>query len=247
MITDIWFYVAAVPAVFFYGMGKGGVGGILGMLSVPLIAMTISPLQAAAILLPLLCIMDVMALIYHRKHCNYRELKSMLPAATIGVIIASFFMGSLPSTTVEWIIGGLALAFLGQKFLVQKAPSNRPSQGYALSMLSGFASTIAHAGGPPATMHLLPKTLPKEEYIATSVVFFAALNGMKLIPYAYLGELNASNLTTSLVLIPIAFIGVRTGVWLVTIISQQWIYRISYLVLLVTGVKMLVSGIFGSL
>ncbi|REG79549.1 sulfite exporter TauE/SafE family protein [Marinomonas pollencensis] len=247
MISNLWFYFAAVPAVFFYGMGKGGVGGILGMLSVPLIAMTIPPLQAAAILLPLLCLMDVIALFYHRKNCNYRELKHMLPGAILGILVASFFIGSLPSAVVELLIGGLALLFLVQKLLPRKNANNLPAKGHFLTLLSGFASTIAHAGGPPATMHLLPKKLPKQQYIGTSVVFFASLNFLKLIPYAYLGELNTSNLEASLVLLPIAFLGVRTGVWLVNILSQEMIYKISYIVLFLTGMKMLVAGLISTL
>lgn len=243
MITDIWFYIAAVPAVFFYGMGKGGVGGILGMLSVPLMAMTVSAIQAAAVLLPLLCIMDLMALIYHRENCNYAELKNMLPYAVVGVVIATYFMGSLPSHIVELIIGGLALTFLAQKFLLGKTQSTSAKRGYALSMISGFSSTLVHAGGPPASMYLLPKKLPKEQLIGTSVVFFALLNFIKLIPYSYLGQLDAENLKTSLVLIPVAFLGVRTGVWLVNIISQELIYKISYSVLFITGCKMLYSGL----
>ncbi|MDG3088570.1 sulfite exporter TauE/SafE family protein [Vibrio hannami] len=243
MITDIWFYITAIPAVFFYGMGKGGVGGILGMLSVPLMAMSVSPVQAAAILLPLLCIMDLMALIYHRQNCNYGELKSMLPFAILGVIIASYFMGSLPSYIVELIIGGLALTFLGQKFLLGQTQASSAIRGYALSVLSGFSSTLVHAGGPPASMYLLPKQLPKEQLIGTSVVFFALLNFIKLVPYSYMGQLDAQNLLTSFTLIPIAFLGVRTGVWLVKIISQEMIYKISYAVLFITGCKMLYSGL----
>ncbi|QUF68486.1 sulfite exporter TauE/SafE family protein [Vibrio fluvialis] len=243
MITDIWFYLAAIPAVFFYGMGKGGVGGILGMLSVPLMAMSVSPVQAAAILLPLLCGMDLMALFYHRKNCNYAELKVMMPFAVLGVMAASYFMGSLPTHIVELMIGGLALTFLGQKLLLKQSGSPNRIKGYALNLLSGFSSTIAHAGGPPASMYLLPKKLPKEQLIGTSVVFFAGLNFVKLVPYSYMGQLDTQNLMTSLVLVPIAFIGVRTGVWLVNIISQELIYKISYSVLFITAIKMLYSGV----
>lgn len=245
MITDIWFYLAAIPAVFFYGMGKGGIGGILGMLSVPLMAMSVSPVQAAAILLPLLCLMDIMALIYHYKNCNLSELKSMMPFAILGVMVASYFMGSLPETVVELIIGALSLLFLAQKLILGNAQSTSTIKGYFLTALSGFSSTLVHAGGPPASMYLLPKQLPKAQFIGTSVAFFALLNFIKLIPYSYMGQLDAQNLKTSLFLVPIALLGVRTGVWLVNIISQALIYKISYAVLFVTGCKMLYSGIAG--
>lgn len=244
MITDVWFYLAAIPAVFFYGMGKGGVGGILGMLSVPLMAMTLSPIQAAAILLPLLCVMDLMALYYHRKHCDYRELKSIMPFAVIGIIIASYFIGAMREQVVELIIGSLALLFLIQKFLLGQAQQSTNVKGYMLSMLSGFSSMVAHAGGPPMSIYFLPKNFSKEKLIGTSVVFFALLNFIKLIPYTYMGQFSTKNLLTSCVLIPVAYAGVRTGVWLVNKISQELIYKISYVVLLITGCKMVISGLF---
>ncbi|WP_153914887.1 sulfite exporter TauE/SafE family protein [Shewanella sp. TC10] len=243
MISDLGFYLAAIPAVFFYGMAKGGVGGILGMLSVPLMAMSVSPIQAAAILLPLLCVMDLMALFYHRKNCNYAVLKTMLPWAIVGILIAAYFMGQMPVHVVELIIGGLAMAFLVQTFLLKKTESSNPLKGYALNMLSGFSSTIAHAGGPPVSMYLLPMKLPKEQLIGTSVVFFAVVNFIKLVPYSMMGQFDVQNLLTSLVLIPIAFLGVRFGVWLVKVISQELIYKISYIMLFITGIKMLYSGL----
>ncbi|WP_282166168.1 sulfite exporter TauE/SafE family protein [Shewanella japonica] len=245
MISDVNFYLAAIPAVFFYGMGKGGVGGILGMLSVPLMALTVSPIKAAAILLPLLCVMDLIALYYHRKNCNYHELKQMLPFAIIGIIVAAYFMGSLPAHIVEFIIGGLAMAFLAQKFLCKKSQTPSKVNNHLLMLTSGFASTIAHAGGPPVSMALLPKNLPKAQLIGTSVVFFALINFIKLIPYTYMGQFDAANLNTSLLLVPIAFLGVRTGVWLVNRISQQLIYTFSYWVLFLVGIKMIYSGVTG--
>ncbi|MBR9728047.1 sulfite exporter TauE/SafE family protein [Shewanella intestini] len=241
----MWFYITAIPAVFFYGMGKGGIGGILGMLSVPLMALTVPPIKAAGILLPLLCVMDVIAYYYHRKNCNYTILKSMLPMALAGIAIAAYFMGSMPSNVVELLIGGLAMAFLAQTFLIKSTKVDNPIKGHLLNALSGFASTIAHAGGPPVSMFLLPKKLPKEQLIGTGVVFFLVLNFTKLIPYAYVGELEFENLITSAILLPVAFLGVRVGVLLVNIISQEMIYKISYIVLFFAGCKMLYSGIVG--
>jgi uncharacterized membrane protein YfcA len=166
----------------------------------------------------------------------------MMPFAVLGVMGACYFMGNLPTYLVELIIGGLALTFLAQKFLLRPTESKPLIKGYVLSMLSGFSSTIAQAGGPPASMYLLPKQLPKKELIGTSVVFFAALNFIKVIAYGYMGQFDTQNLATSLVLVPVAFLGVRTGVWLVDIISQTLIYKISYSVLFLTGIKMLYSG-----
>ena len=58
MLTDPLFWLLAVPAVIALGLAKGGFAGV-GMLATPLLALIVPPLQAAAILLPILLLQDV--------------------------------------------------------------------------------------------------------------------------------------------------------------------------------------------
>ena len=60
IISDPLFYLLAIPAILALGLGKGGFAGV-GMISTPLLALTVPPLQAAAILLPILLIQDAIS------------------------------------------------------------------------------------------------------------------------------------------------------------------------------------------
>jgi uncharacterized membrane protein YfcA len=245
MITDYLFYITAIPAVLLYGISKGGFGGALGVIAVPLMALTTTPVQAASVLLPILCVMDGFAIRYHYKNCNFSEIKTMLPSAIIGIGIGSFIMGIVSDQVVEIVVGSLSLMFCMQYYLKGNSCKIYKYSGYFWSGLSGLSSTMIHAGGGPISMYLLPKKLDKMVMVGTMAVFFGIMNLIKLIPYAYLGNFDHQNLMTSLVLIPLAPIGVKLGTMLLKVISQQRVYQVCYLFLLISGGKLFYTGIFG--
>jgi uncharacterized membrane protein YfcA len=109
--------------------------------------------------------------------------------------------------------------------------------------VSGLTSTIAHAGGPPLAVYLYPLRLDRQALAATTVVFFGVMNYVKLVPYFFLGQLSAQNLLTSLLLLPLAPIGVRIGVWLAKRITDRWFYRVVYVMLGVSGTKLVADGL----
>ncbi|MDC0611411.1 sulfite exporter TauE/SafE family protein [Vibrio sp.] len=249
IVTDIWFYIAAIPAVIIFGIGKGGLGGALGIISVPLMALTIAPIQAAAILLPILCIMDVLAIKQHYRNADYSLLKKLLPSAIVGVAIAGVVMQTLPEKEFKILIGALSIIFFLQHVFEKITHRNEIKKeqgrfsGAFWSLLSGFSSTAIHAGGGPLSIYLLPLRLEKVTLIASMAVFFGVVNFFKLIPYFLAGEFDAKNLLTSLVLIPFAPIGVKLGVWLLYRVSQEKIYALCYLFLLLSGLKLVYDGV----
>lgn len=244
MISDLYFYLTAIPAVLIYAIGKGGFGGALGVIAVPLMSLTAPPSEAASVLLPILCVMDFFAVRYHYRACLYDEIKRMLPFALVGVVGASLVMTVMPERVVELFVGGLSIAFCAQYYLVGDPKSCGRVLGSFWSTLSGFSSTMIHAGGAPINMYLLPKNYAKEPFVATMAVFFAILNLIKLIPYTVTGQFDDQTLLTSLVLIPLAPIGVKLGVRLLSVCNQQQVYRICYFLLLLSGAKLFYSGLF---
>lgn len=240
VVVDPWFYIAAVPAVLLYGIGKGGLGGALGIIAVPLMALIIAPTQAAAILLPILLVMDGFAVKQHYKNADYQIIRRMLPGALVGVALAGVFMDVMPEYALKLVIGVLSIGFCLMQWLSLASSSKATSQfsAWLWSTLSGFSSTAIHAGGGPASIYLLPLKLAKLNLIATMAVLFACINVAKLVPYSMLGEFDKTNLLTALILMPLAPLGVKMGVLLLHRVDQQRIYQLCYLFLFLSGIKL---------
>ena len=245
MILDPWFYLAAIPAVLLFGISKGGFGGGLGMLAVPLMALVISPVQAAGILLPLLCVMDIISIWQYRGRWVRSELAIMIPASLIGIGIGTLLFGYMSVEVVKLVVGTVAVVFTlhyaYNRFLSSAAnhADFPPAAGIAGGAVGGFTSFVAHAGGPPVNMYLLRRPLDRTEFVATTVLLFAVINYVKLVPYAWLGQLSTGNLLTSLVLLPLAPAGVLIGVWLHKRISDRLFFGVVYVLLFVIGVKLI--------
>ena len=246
MIDNPLFWVTAVISVIITGISKGGFGG-LALLAVPLMALTISPVQAAGIMLPILIVMDWVSVWSYRKHWDKKLLILMLPGAIIGILAAWKFAAYVDDQFVRICVGLIAVLFPIYAIFKPKSREdivvgNRPL-GVISGIAAGFTSFIAHAGGPPFQAYAIPQGLEKRLYAGTAVMFFAVVNFVKLLPYAMLGQFDKTNLTTSLILIPLAPIGVLIGVWLLKRIDQDMFYRILYGLIFVVGVKLLWDGL----
>lgn len=249
MIVDPWFYLAAVPAVLLFGISKGGFGGGLGTLAVPLIALVISPVQAAGILLPILCLMDLFSLWAYRQKWVWTELRVLLPASLIGIGVGTWLFEYMSPAVIRLIVGAVAILFT-LHFLVTRRQQNREplpdfprKAGWLGGAAAGFTSFIAHAGGPPINMYLLRRPLNRTDFVATTVLFFAVVNYVKLIPYAWLGQLQSGNLMTSLVLSPLAPIGVMIGVYLHKRVSDRFFFGVVYVLLFLVGLRLIWDGL----
>jgi len=245
LITDPAFYAAAIPAVLLMGLAKSGLGGF-GALATPLMALAIPVPQAAAIMLPLLFVMDVIGLQQLWREADRPLLRLLLPAGLIGTVVGTLSFGLLSTQAVAGIVGALTLLFLAQRLVFPpRADAPPPSRrlGFVLGIASGFTSFVAHAGSPPISAYVLPLRLAPIRFAATMAVFFAAVNLSKWLPYAWLGLIDGRNMATSLVLAPLAPIGVWLGVWLTRRIAAVWFYRLAYIGMALTGVKLLFDGL----
>jgi len=245
------FWLTAVLAVIVVGISKAGFGGGTGLIATPLLALTIPVTDAAALLLPILIIADFISLYHYRHLIDSPILRVMVPAAIAGIILGAFFFTTFSDNEAALKLG---IGLLSVLFVVFELFRNRifdrlgekrpgPVSGILLSSLAGFTSTLAHAGGPPATMYLLPQKLPRQTFVGTSVVFFTLVNLIKLIPYGYLGLLRVGNLTTILLLSPVAFVGVFLGIHLNRHFSDKWFNRLVYTLLFLTGIQLIWGAI----
>ena len=246
MITDPAFYAVAVPAVLLMGLSKSGFGGGFGALAVPLMALAVPVPQAAAIMLPLLVIMDFMGLAALARHAERSLIKLLLPTGLVGIVLGTASFGLLKASTVAGVVGALTLSFLAIRTLFPpKADAPPPPRwvGGLLGLASGFTSFVAHAGGPPMGFYLLPQKLPPLVFAGTTAVFFTVINLSKWPPYAALGLIDLTNMSTSLVLAPVAPLGVWAGLWLAKRVSTALFYRMFLLGMFCAGCKLLWDGL----
>ena len=203
MLTEPTFYATAIPAVILLGLSKGGFAG-LGVLGMPLMALTIPPVQAAAITLPILMVQDVFSVWVYRRSWDRTNLRILLPGAVAG-IVAGLSAGGQGARRGGGAGAGHHLDRLraaplpGRRSAAAPPPAaapNRPA-GWFWGAVAGFTSMIAHAGGPPFQIYVLPQHLPRDIFVGTGVVFFALVNLIKVPPYLALGQFTRENLLTS--------------------------------------------------
>lgn len=241
LITDWQFYLVAVPAVLLLGVSKSGFGAGFGSLAVPLMALAVTVPQAAAILMPVLLVMDLLGIAAFRRDFDRGLVKFMLPWGLLGIVVGALSFKLLQARWVAGIVGVFTLLFLAQRLLFPPRAGSAPPPrwvGALLTTVSGFTSFVAHAGGPPVNAYVIPLGLSPLRFTGTMAFFFFVINLAKWVPYAWLGLLDARNLGTSLVLLPLAPLGVWVGVRIARRIDQRLFYRFVYAGMALTGLKL---------
>lgn len=246
IITDPFFYMIAVPAVLLLGLSKSGFASGFGSLAVPMMALVVSVPQAAAILMPVLLVMDLLGMAAYRKDVDKALLRFMVPFAMVGIVLGALLFKLLDARFVAAIVGAFTLLFLAQQMLFKPNPDGPPPPrwlGGVLLITSGFTSFISHAGGPPVNAYVMPLKLKPVLFTGTLAFLFFFINMAKWLPYAWLGLLDWRNLATSLVLLPLAPIGVLVGVRLARRIRPDLFYRLVRIGMFLTGCKLLWDGL----
>jgi uncharacterized membrane protein YfcA len=246
LIADPLFYLAAVPAVIFLGLSKGGFSGI-GMVSTPLLALILPPLEAAAILLPIILVQDAMSVWVYRRVWDPWNLKVMIPGCVIGVGAAWLFAAHMSTGAIRLLVGLIALGFVAyalfRHYLPGEPPRPRASHGVFWGALSGFTTTLIQIGAPPYYAFVLPQRLPKMIYVGTTVMFFAAANMLKVVPYFALGQFSTAGLTTSFALFPLAIACNLLGIYLVRVTPEAIFYQITNVIVFLLGCELTRQGV----
>ncbi len=247
--SDPIFWLAAVLGVTALGLSKGGFSGV-GGIATPLLALTVPPLQAVAILQPILMLMDAMAVVVYRRHWSAWNLKTMLPGGLIGIVAAWMLAAYVSDAAVRLMVGVIAFVFVLNTWFGKPPTEPRPATavgGMFWGGLAAFTSTLAHAGGPPFFVHVLPQKLDKMTFVGTITIFFWIVNAFKTIPYVALGQLTVDTLWISAVLVPIAIATNMIGFWLVRRIAPVLFFRIAYALVFVISLFLIRDGVLGLL
>jgi len=246
-IIDIWFYLAALPALVIVGVSKGGFGGGLGAIAVPAMALVVSPMVALGVLLPVLCVMDLFGTWAYRRQWDRKLVTLLVVGGVIGTVLGALLLRHLSQDHIKILVGVIAVFFSLQYFLsrkttgpVDREPTRRA--GIFWGAVSGFTSFTANAGGPAVNAWLLPLKLDKTVYQATTVVFFILINYLKIVPFWMLGLFSVETFTTSLICLPFALAGLWLGIKLHDRVPVDLFYRVCFVFLLLTGIKLLFDG-----
>ncbi|MFH1740458.1 MAG: sulfite exporter TauE/SafE family protein [bacterium] len=238
-------WLVTSTAVLLIGLSKTGFGPGAGVLATPLVALIMSADQAIGVLLPVLCVCDLFSIYFYRNTWNRRALFSLLPGAIVGIAVGGGFLavGMTSERVLKTGIGIIALLFVAYQTIRSQISASmeayKPKKwhGWLSGLAAGFTSTVAHAGGPPVVIYLLPQQLGRALFVGTTVFFFAVVNYVKLIPYGSLGLLNVGNLSISLVLLPLVPVGTALGYWLNQHMTDRIFNTIIYILLFLMGLK----------
>jgi len=244
------FWAAAVVASVLVGMSKGGLP-VVGMLGVPVLALVISPVTAAGLLLPVYVLSDLFGLYAYRHDFDRRVLAILMPGMVAGVAVGWATASLVPEWAVTALVGAIGFVFAlnlvlrGRRVAGQRRAEVAP--GLFWGALAGFTSFVSHSGAPPYQVYTLPLGLSKTVFAGTSTIAFAFVNAVKLIPYWHLGQLSVANLKVAVLLMPVAAAAVFVGVRLVKWLPEALFFRLVTWALLILSCKLLWDGVTGGL
>jgi len=242
------YLVLASCSAMLIGMSKGGLP-LVGMMSVPLLSLVMSPVKAAVLLLPLFVISDVVGVWLYRRNYSAINLKILVPAGLLGVLIGWLTASMISDQTIKLIIGLVGVSFCLQTWFKRgqgdaALPASVP-KGIFWGAGAGFTSFIAHAGGPPFQVFVLPQKLPKAEFAGTATILFAIINFAKIGPYQNLSPYSVEDLMGAAVLVPFALAGTFVGAYLTKRIADAWFFKLVQAGLFLVSLKLIWDSVIG--
>jgi len=245
-------------SLFLTGMAKGGFP--VGSIALPLLilmwpAQTQAARQGVGFMLPMLCLMDAVAMAFYWRHVEWKRLGYLIPATLVGVALASVLFVSndavvaVSDRMLKALIGILGICFViyfaAKKWILRHVHTAVPNwgSGSAFGFAAGMTSTLAHAAGPVMQMYLLPQKLDKRVFAATSCAFFWMLNLVKLLPFSLMDRIEAGNLRLGVILLPVIPLGVGFGWWLTRRTQEKHYTVLICAVLLITSISLIYKAV----
>ena len=250
LLADPATLAVLIVAVILLGMAKGGLAGV-GALATPLVALVLPPATAAALLLPILIVQDVISVWSFRQTWDGWIIAWMLPGAAIGVAAGWYYAERVNEAQLMAALGAITLAFGLYRLWIergQRVPAASQSPGWVgtiFGAVTGLTSQIAHAGGPPFQMWVTPRKLPHLVFIGTSSILFAIINWMKVPAYLALGAFPHEVVVAALLLMPRAIVSTLLTVRWLKRMDPARFYGIIYGLMVLLGAKLFWDGVSG--
>jgi uncharacterized membrane protein YfcA len=240
------FLIMLVAVTFLVSLSKGGLGGMAGTLSTPLMALVMPVNRVLGLLLPIMLLADMFSIAFHWKHWNGRLVWLLLPGAVVGVTIGTYFVTNVSTQVLKIGLAIISLLFVAYKLFEKRIIGSskyeeRNWHGWLAGSTAGFTSAMAHSGVPPISIYLMLQNVTPRVFVATAVLFYAILNWVKVPYYYFTGMFDFKLLWQIAWVFPIVPLGVWFGRWMVTKVSKN-IFDNIILVLLVITALLLIFG-----
>jgi uncharacterized membrane protein YfcA len=238
------FLVMLVAVTFLISLSKGGLGGMAGSLSTPLMALVLPVNQVLGLLLPIMLLADVFSIALHWRRWNARLVWLLIPGGVVGVSIGTYFIANVSTQVLKIGLATIALLFVVYKLLEKRILGSIKYQeknwhGWLAGSTAGFTSAMAHSGVPPISIYLMLQNVTPRVFVATSVLFYALLNWIKVPFYYFTGMFDFQRLWQIAWVFPIVPFGVWIGRWLVTKVSKVVFDNIILVLLVITAVLLI--------
>lgn len=241
--------LVAFAGVFLICFMKGAFGGGFAIVGIPLLSIVMDPITAGALLAPLFIAMDLFALRYWKPSTwSKPDLVLLVPGLVVGIGLGYLLFRFLDHRAIAIVMAVVTLAFVGLWLAAGATVTIRPRstpKAITAGLASGITTMVAHSGGPPLAMYLLPLGLTKAVYAGTTSLFFTVGNTIKAVPWLLVVKPAAE----VWILMALCLAAVPAGVWLGwrlhDRLDQRQLYRACYGLLVVTAVKLLWDGVAG--
>jgi len=231
-------WALTIVSAIVIGMSKSGITG-LTLMFVPLMALSFGGRASTGLLLPMLCVGDIFAVAWYRRHAEWRYLLKLLPSSLVGLAVGVAVGGKLSDTAFRYLLGGIILALLG---LMVWQDSRKKELHYpqawwfaiVAGLAAGFATMIGNAAGAITSIYLLSMRLPKNAFIGTAAWFFLIINLVKVpLQVFFWKNISGASLTFDALMIPAIAVGAAIGIMAAGKIPEKG-YRV--FVMVMTGV-----------
>jgi uncharacterized membrane protein YfcA len=228
-------------AAFLVGLSKGGLPAV-ATLGVPILALVMSPVAAAALLLPIYIVTDWVGLWLYRRDYSARNLQILIPSGLLGVLIGWAIASRVSDAAVGLLIGLIGLgyclnAWVRHRKMTEARPADVP-RGVFWGTVAGFTSFVSHSGAPPFQMYVLPQKLEKLAFAGTATILFAIINVAKLVPYWELNSFSTVDPTLPLTALPVGIVGTWVGAKLTRVMPDRLFFGFVQAALFLVSLKL---------
>jgi len=243
-VDPLVFFIMVGIVAFMIGLAKGGLGGTLGALATPMMALVMPANQVIGLVLPVLMLADVFAVALHWRRWNGRLVWLLIPGSVAGVTIGTLFITNAPTRALQIALGVIVLLFAVYRIFEKRILGSltykaRDWHGLLAGTVTGFSSALAHTGGPPVSIYFLMQDVTPRVFIATSAFFFLILNWIKVPYYWYAGLFDFQRLLQIAWLLPLVPLGVWVGRWAAGKVNKETFEWIIVVLLAITSLLLI--------